>query len=216
MPALRESMSFLKEFVSRPTQVGAVAPSSRFLARALCRPLSQSSGPLKVLELGAGTGAVTAHIIPLLGDGDCFDICEANTALADHLRARFIVEAGPLAIAHREGRTRLFDRPIQEVKELLQYDFIISGLPLTAFELKDVEDILGIVKRCLKPGGTFSYFEYIAIRPLLTVTRRGRRGQRFRALSSYLTRQIRAHQIDRQAVLLNIPPAFARHFCFDE
>ena len=45
------------------------------------------------------------------------------------------------------------------------YDLIISGLPLNNFSVADVERILEVMHRLLRPGGTLSFFEYIAIRP---------------------------------------------------
>ncbi|GAF46514.1 hypothetical protein [Rhodococcus wratislaviensis] len=41
---------------------------------------------LSVLEVGAGTGAVTSVLIPRLPDRSCLDIVEADPHFADHLR----------------------------------------------------------------------------------------------------------------------------------
>ena len=211
---MAEALTFLKRFFANPTRIGAVAPSSRFLARALTAPLSRRSTPATVLELGAGTGAVTRVIAGLLGEADRLDICEADPALAGMLRDR-LVENGPLADLHRAGHVRLFDQIIQRVEGLARYDYVISGLPLTAFALEDVRAILDIVKRVAKPGCTFSYFEYIAIRPVLERVKLGASGAAFRELSTYLTSQIRDHQVGRDSVWVNIPPAFARHWRFE-
>ena len=69
-------------------------------------------------------------------------------------------------------------------------------------------------QRLLKPGGTLSYFEYLAIRDLkrLLVSRPERR--RLRVLGKFLQRRIRAFQVGEDRVFLNVPPAVARHFCF--
>lgn len=236
MARLGESISFLRRFLANPGRIGAVAPSSPHLAQALVRPLAEriagqaqdadgrsaqggrrtreKCGPLNILELGPGTGAVTKHIAPLLRPYDRLDICEADPKLAQHVSGRFL-KSGPLQEHYAAGRVRLLGGYIQQVDGLLQYDFIISGLPLTAFTLRDVKTILDILKRYAKPGCVFSYFEYIGIRPVLAAVRPGKRGRRFRILSTYLDREIADHQIARQAVLLNIPPAWARHLRFE-
>ena len=137
------------------------------------------------------------------------------TAAADFLENErfFLVKAiEPAIIA---GRVRLFGQYIQHVDGLLRYDFIISGLPLTAFKLRDVKTILDILKRYSRPDCVFSYFEYIGIRPVLAAVRLGAPGKRFRMLSTYLDREIAQHQVGRQTVLLNIPPACARHLKFE-
>ena len=71
--------------VTRPSTVGAIAPSSRHLADAMARA---AAGAPRLIELGAGTGAITAALcrqheqIPMLA-------VEMNDALAQHLRQRF-------------------------------------------------------------------------------------------------------------------------------
>jgi len=118
MRRLKESIHFFREFLAKPGKVGSVAPSSRYLARALTTPLSQNRQPVNILELGAGTGAVTRFIAPLLDGHDRLDICEANRQLAAVVR-KHCLEQGPLRQPYQEGRVRLFDDYIQKVEGLL-------------------------------------------------------------------------------------------------
>jgi phospholipid N-methyltransferase len=214
MASLRESMSFLGEFLAQPTQVGALSPSSRFLARALTRPLAAKRQPVNVLEVGAGTGAVTRYIAPYIGPQDRLDICEASPRLAEHLHHE-VLSRSSLAESWRAGRVRLFAKRLQDVDDLLDYDFIISGLPLTAFKLADVQTILELMRARARPSCTLSYFEYMAVRNMLATVRIGESGRCFRELSAYLNTQIENFQIAQHAVWLNFPPALARHLRFD-
>ena len=207
---LRESIRFLGRFLANPQQIGAVAPSSSFLARALVQPLSQHDQPVNILELGAGTGAVTRYIAPLLGADDRLDICEADQRLAANIREEYLMQ-GRLAEPFRAGRVRLFDQYLQKVEGLLEYDFIISGLPLNAFDLRDIKTILDLLKKHAKPGCVLSYFEYIGLRDLMAAVRLGPSRKQAQYRSAYLQRQIRTHQFERRPVLLNLPPAYARH-----
>jgi phosphatidylethanolamine/phosphatidyl-N-methylethanolamine N-methyltransferase len=50
---------FFLSYLKAPDLVGAIAPSSVFLARALCR---HAHGAQHLIELGAGTGAVTESL----------------------------------------------------------------------------------------------------------------------------------------------------------
>lgn len=207
---VRESIRFLGRFLANPQQIGAVAPSSSFLARALLQPLSQHDRPVNILELGAGTGAVTRHIAPLLGADDRLDICEADQRLAAGIREQCLMQ-GRLAEPFRTGRVRLFDQYLQKVEGLLEYDFIISGLPLNTFDLRDIKTILDLLKRQARPGCVLSYFEYIGLRDLMAAVRLGPSRKQAQYRSAYLQRQIRSHQFERSSVLLNLPPAYARH-----
>jgi len=210
MSRLHESISFLKRFLARPKEIGAIVPSSSSLARALVHPLSQHDRPVNILELGAGTGAVTRHIAPLVGPEDRLDICEADPALAAHLQSNCLDE-GPLQDQYRQGRVRLFDQYLQSVQGLLEYDFIISGLPLNSFHLRDIKSILDILKRQARADCVLSYFEYIGLRDLKAAVGLGAARKQAQYRSAYLDREIARHQFERRSVLWNFPPAYARH-----
>jgi phosphatidylethanolamine/phosphatidyl-N-methylethanolamine N-methyltransferase len=80
---------FMGQLARRPHQVVALAPSSRFLCAEMVAGLDPEGGP--VIELGAGTGNITAAI---LGRGiapkDLHSI-EMNPEFCDRLRTRFPV-----------------------------------------------------------------------------------------------------------------------------
>ncbi len=211
----RNALTFLKTYIASPNVTGAVAPSSRGLALALTSPLRAHDGPARILEVGAGTGPVTRVIGECMGADDRLDVCEIQPELAD------VLEAGPLnqgklLTAKNEGRVRLIRAPIQEVDAASSYDFVISGLPFTAFDLESVREIVSVIRRSMKPGGVFSYFEYIALRAIgrnlgFKATR-----DRLKPVSVFLDEMIANHQVNRQSVMLNIPPAYARHLVFAE
>jgi len=60
-PVWSDHLLFLGRFLRHPRTVGAVAPSSRRLARALVAPMRQVPGT-RIAELGPGTGIVTREI----------------------------------------------------------------------------------------------------------------------------------------------------------
>jgi len=65
-PATRQAIAdhahFLKTLIGRPRLTGSVAPSGRYLARAMAHPVDPSRDGL-VVELGPGTGPVTQALI---------------------------------------------------------------------------------------------------------------------------------------------------------
>ena len=191
-----------------------MTPSSRALAAALCNPFRQRVSAATVLEVGAGTGAVTRYLGALLGSEDELDICEVEPDFADIIE-RDVLTRGEFAPAIAEGRVRIMRVPVQELTHENRYDFIISGLPLNAFELRDVKDIFNVVRRSLKPGGVFSYFEYVGLRRTTRAFAVGKQRKRILTVSTYLSHRIRKHQFDRRTVLQNLPPAHARYLRFD-
>jgi len=206
-----ECREFYQEFRQAYTTTGSILPSSRGLARALVGPFRRRPAPARVLEVGPGTGAVTGEILRRMRPGDQLDIVEINAHFVDLLRRRFAEE--PLWRA-RQGQTTLIHAPLQELPGAGVYDYMISGLPLNNFPLSLVRDIFHAYQRLLKPGGTLSYFEYLAIRDLKRLLASRPERRRLRVLGKFLQRRIRAFQIGEDRVFLNVPPAVARHFCF--
>jgi phosphatidylethanolamine/phosphatidyl-N-methylethanolamine N-methyltransferase len=211
MPSWAECKQFYRQFREQYHTTGSILPSSRALARAMTRPMRTAKPPRRILEVGAGTGAVTAEIVRQLRRGDQFDIVEINADFVAYLGQRFSEE---LDFRRRRGQSRIMHCPLQEVPDEHRYDFIISGLPLNNFSLDLVEDIYRSYERLLKPDGTLTCFEYVWIRvmkmPFVSVSER----TRLLLLTQYLQAKIRRYQIGEEIVYLNVPPAVARHLRF--
>ena len=86
--------------------------------------------------------------------GSPFDICEINPEFVEILK-RDVLSHDNFASALAARRVRLYDTAVQQLARENPYDFIISGLPLTAFGLHDLRDVFDVVRRSLKPGGVF-------------------------------------------------------------
>ena len=206
-----ECREFFGQFRRHYHTTGSILPSSRTLGRALTRPMRQAPGPRRILEVGPGTGAVTAEIVRGLRVDDQLDIVEINAQFVAVLQRRFADE--PL-FRRRRGQARLIHAPLQEVPGEAVYDFMISGLPLNNFTLDVVEDIFRSYRRLLKPAGVLSYFEYVAIRALKMPFVSAAERARLHGLGAFLQGRIDAAQIGEETVFWNVPPAVARHFRF--
>ena len=59
---LDDEVQFLRSWIEKPLRTGAVIPSSKALARTMARHVDRTSeGP--IIELGPGTGPVTAALV---------------------------------------------------------------------------------------------------------------------------------------------------------
>ncbi len=212
--AFVHNLQLIKRYVRDPKVVGAVTPSSRALAEAMSRHYKNYDKTASVLEVGAGTGPITRYLGTILGDDDSLDICEVQPSFVKILH-RDVVSSKTFRPAVKAGRVRILAKPVQRLVDENRYDFIISGLPFTVFELQDVRHIFDVIRRVLKPGGVFSYFEYIGMRKISRNCSLGNKRSRVRNVSSFLNRLIREYQFDREMVFKNLPPAYARHLRFD-
>ena len=213
MRYLTECRQFYRQFREQYHTTGSILPSSRALARAMTRPMRQSKGPRRILEIGPGTGAITAAIVRQLRPGDQFDIVEINAEFVAFLGQRFSEEPD---FRKQRGRTRIMHCPLQEVPGHETYDFMISGLPLNNFSPELVEDIYQSYERLLKPAGTLTSFEYVWVRQMKMPFVSGAERARLTKLTHYLEAKIHRYQIGEEIVFLNVPPAVARHLRFEK
>lgn len=210
MRFFEECGDFIRESRRHFRDTGSLLPSSRFLAHSLIAELRRPRQPGRILEVGPGTGSVTAQIVRHLLPGDHLDVIEINPQFVTVLQRRFDDEA---IFSRRRTQTQVIQGAVETLSGEGVYDYIISALPLNNFAVHEVRRIFQIYNRLLKPGGTLSYYEYVFIRELKSpfVDRRERR--RLFSIARLVKRYIRAHQIRRQQVLMNVPPAVVRHLC---
>jgi phospholipid N-methyltransferase len=206
-----ECRTFYRQFREQYRNTGSILPSSRQLARALASEFRKRPRPARILEVGPGTGAVTAEIVEQLRRGDQFDIVEINEQFLHWLRRRFEEEA---AFQKRRHQTQLIHAAIQDVPGEGLYDYLISGLPLNNFPLALVREVFAAYRRLLKPAGVLSYFEYVGIRHLKALCVGPAERRHLHVLGRFLERRIAAHEFRHDIVMLNVPPAVARHLRF--
>ncbi len=205
---LHDQRVFWRQFRQHFVTTGSVLPSSRYLGRALARYVGATGQPDRVLEVGPGTGAVTSRIIGRMGAHDRLDLVELNDAFVRRLRDRFETDA---VFRHVADRARVLHQPVEELADGEPYDVIVSGLPLNNFSVEQVEQILGVLIGLLRPGGTLSFFEYLAIRRARALVSGTRERARLRGIDRALAALLEPHEFRRDLVWRNVPPACVHH-----
>lgn len=202
---------FLREFRRTFESTGAVMPSGSALSKALAYYVREGSDGIagrRILEVGPGTGAVTGHIVQALRPGDRLELVERNDEFVARLRERL---ASDPALTPSAEQITLRHAGVEELPEDQPYDVIVSGLPLNNFSVQFVDQLLAKLSRLLAPTGTLSFFEYIAIRHVkATLSRRAER-ERLRGIGRRMGEFLAAHEIRRDRVLTNVPPAWVHH-----
>jgi phospholipid N-methyltransferase len=207
MGSLDDFASFFGEFRRDFHHTGAVVPSGVFLAQALVRPLRGPRGSARILEVGPGTGSVTREIARRLRGGDRLDAVEINPRFAQMLERR--VGRDPVLSRWRDD-IQVINAPVQEIVGESVYDYIISGLPLNNFSVAEVRSVFTAFTRLLRPGGALVYFEYALVRelqaPFVSLGER----RRLRRVARVVGRYVRDHQVRRERIFINVPPAIVR------
>lgn len=149
---------FLKNWLKNPLRMGAVAPSGPVLARRMASYVDPAgTGP--VIELGPGTGAITAALVARGVDPRRLVLVEYSVDFCRLLRERF-----PTAtVVHGDAYT--LDRTLLG-RLTGPADALVSGLPLMTrpepIRLKLLDDALAL----MKPGAPFVQFTYSVTSPI--------------------------------------------------
>jgi phospholipid N-methyltransferase len=210
--AIIEYRTFLREARDSFGTIGAVLPSGRFLARAIASELRSRDGPIRVLEVGPGTGALTWEIVRYIGSHDHFDAVELNAGFVAALRERFRNDWHFRRVA---DRTRILHMPVQDLADSHSYDYVISGLPLNSFPVELVHVIFQSFARLIKPGGVLSFFEYLWIRDVRRIFVHRTERRRLIRVGSLIERYLNRYEFRCDTVMVNVPPALVHHLRLD-
>jgi phospholipid N-methyltransferase len=156
IPAILEEgeawVAMLKQFVANPSVIGAIAPSSRELARRMVRGIDLKNAKA-VLEYGPGTGSFTPAILRKLPPECRYVAIELDPGMVKVWRKRHpdlplrqTSVANVEAVCRKEGISRV--------------DAIFSGLPWASFPDSLQRRALEGTVAVLRPGGRFVTFGY--------------------------------------------------------
>ncbi|HEY4940940.1 MAG TPA: rRNA adenine N-6-methyltransferase family protein [Rhizomicrobium sp.] len=149
---MSDTLRFIGRLITRPKTVGAVAPSSRALARAMAAQIDPSGGE-PVLELGPGTGVATGALIARGVAPERITAIEFDSHFAQLVAARFPRVTVIDGDAFDLGKT-LANRPAE------LFVGAISGVPLLNHSMERRQVFLNGVLKRLKPGAPYVQFSY--------------------------------------------------------
>lgn len=143
---------FAREILANPRAMGAACPSAPLLVRRMASHVPLDRDGL-VVELGGGTGAVTAALLKQGVAPWKLVVIERSPTLAHHLRQRF-------------PQLRIVQGDAAQLEQLLDHDrsrgvgSIVSSLPLRSLHPTTTRAIGQQFERLLKPGGLLIQYTY--------------------------------------------------------
>ncbi|MCL2603209.1 MAG: methyltransferase [Defluviitaleaceae bacterium] len=174
---------FVKLYLSKPRSVGAIAPSSRFLARKMVAPIDFGRARC-IVEFGPGTGVFTEQILKRRNAETFVMIIERNKDFCETLHRRYATVPNLRIVngsAEKIG-TYLSEQGIPHA------DYIVSGLPFASLPKEVSEGILTQACKHLRGEGRFITFQYTLLKKDLIARHFG---------TVQITREVR-----------NLPPAY--------
>jgi len=148
----QEELRFLRGLIASPRSVGAIAPSSPALARAVAAQVDPAR-PGPILELGPGTGSMTREILARGVSPERMTVIECDENFAQAITDQF---PGVHVI---EGDA--FDLDVTLGKKFSQaFAAIVSGIPLLNHPIEKRRALVETAFRRLAPGAPLIQFSY--------------------------------------------------------
>lgn len=140
----------MKAFLTQGRKIASFAPSSGPMARKMIDGIDWDQARC-VVELGAGTGPITAQVIRRLRPHTRAVVIELDPTLCGRLQARF---QGVPNLDVIQGDATQFDKYLAE-RGIDKVDHVLSGLPLPSFPEDLRNAVLRTSARSLAAHGTF-------------------------------------------------------------
>lgn len=176
-----ENVVFFKSLLKAPLKTGAFFPSSKNLANSISNFVSIPEPGEYVIELGAGTGRLTAALLERDIPSSQLIILEMQPSLAQFLRKAF-----PLVTIIEGNATDLLN--VLPEKVVGNIKTIVSGIPMVNLRFHEQQQIVTAIKSVMKTNGSLLQFTY-------------RPGSPLPSSKLALSQRYLGH------VLLNMPPA---------
>ncbi|AXI99636.1 phosphatidylethanolamine/phosphatidyl-N-methylethanolamine N-methyltransferase [Cyclonatronum proteinivorum] len=151
------------------------------MVRFLSEKVQQSSRPLRILELGPGTGTLTKAILRVIRPQDSLDLVEINPHFCRMLRREF-----------RHPNMQVHYADLLEFNPEEKFDYIFSSIPYESIPEEVSKGMWEQKLKLCKPGGLISYYKYVNF-------------NHFRC--KFEKELVETCSIDRSFVIRNFPPA---------
>jgi phospholipid N-methyltransferase len=181
-----ERLSFIRQYITMPKFVGAILPSSKYLAHKMVEGIDFEHAKY-IVEYGPGTGVFTEMLMKSRKKDTIILLLEYNYEFYKLLKEKY----------KNEHNLHIINDSAEYLdKYLLKYnipwlDYIVSGLPFASLPQNVSSEILDKTRKYLKKDGKFITFQYTLLK------------------KSFILQYFGEILIKRE--FLNIPPAYV--FC---
>ncbi|WP_052339765.1 class I SAM-dependent methyltransferase [Gorillibacterium massiliense] len=154
-----EWVSFIRQYAHRPRIVGAVAPSSKYLAGKMVEDIDFGHAEY-IVEYGPGTGVFTEKLLAKRKPHTVIILVEYNSIFYSMLKEKY----------GREPNVHIIHDSAEHIdKYLAQYgisqvDYFVSGLPFASLSAAVSSGILAKSQQYLKEDGKFITFQYTLLK----------------------------------------------------
>jgi len=153
MSTLTGILSYVKNFL-RDRDVAAIAPSSQFLVRRVCKWIDFDE-PSVIVEYGPGNGVFSKYIWERMTDDSTLILIESNPDFVDMLTEK---TAGDPRVIVEEDRAENVANILAK-HDIEAADYIVSGIPFSFLDEDVKYDLLSRTRDVLSAEGKFLVYQ---------------------------------------------------------
>lgn len=146
---------FVKEVINSMKHVGAIAPSSRYLANNIIKHIDFEEDQV-ILEFGCGNGAITKQLLKKMPSSSRLISLEINDPFLKHCQDKFKIYNNFEIYNHSAIE---FDVLLKQL-QIEKVDYLISSLPLAILPKTDLDDLFKKIPNYLENNGSFLQYQY--------------------------------------------------------
>ncbi|NBB88279.1 MAG: methyltransferase domain-containing protein [Bacteroidetes bacterium] len=148
-----KNIPFIRESIRNLKTVGTITKSSRALCKGAANEVDYTAAK-EIVELGAGDGVITKHILKAMAPDARLMVFEVNESFCDQLRA---IDDDRLIVI-QDGAEQL-DHYLTE-HHFVGLDAVISAIPFVIFSDEQARQIITDCRNHLKSGGLYVQVHY--------------------------------------------------------
>ncbi|WP_210608284.1 class I SAM-dependent methyltransferase [Priestia flexa] len=177
---------FISQYAKKPRTVGAILPSSRYLATKMVGEINFETANV-IVEYGPGTGVFTKELLKRRKQGTVLLLIEINEDFYQYLLEEY----------SEEKNVHIIHGSAEHIKQYLEgygikcVDYIVSGLPFSSLPKNLSISILKEAASILRKEGMFITFQYTKMKKM------------------FIEQFFSSMKIQRE--FLNLPPAYIFH-----
>ncbi len=148
--AVEQLLLFWAEIARSPRQVGSLIPSGQPLGRAMTDAVTDAP-PGYVVEIGAGTGAITESLAAIRFEFDAFTVIERSPSLTAALMRRF-----PRLEIIAGCASMLLDMSFPKDRPLT----VVSSIPFRSLPQAELHHMERVIAALSRHEGGFRFIQY--------------------------------------------------------
>lgn len=198
-----EMSLMLQRVWHNPQEVGGIAPLSGYVCQEIVSQMDQNNSDSAkwYLEVGAGCGTTTEHIVKKLKPCDHLVLIEIDPEMADFLKKRY-QGYDNVAVYCCSITDWLLDQ---------KFDAIISTLPFNSFDQTFAKKTMKVFEDVAKPCCTLTYVECPIVGQLFKYFFSKKKRKQFEKVQKYLDTIKHDRLIRSKTIYANIPPIAVYH-----